>query len=1241
MSMLKLSSNSSGLFKSLSRLATQPNLAFDKEYLVASRLVLEALAIRKKYAVAGGFDSPSPSDSTAAVATTTATSGSTGTPPERTYSFADVEGVVQAFYSTPGSSAKTPLSAIPTFVDYMRDFDRIMEITSKGEVVSFCSARLQILEYQFRFHKLLNSLLELQDKKVNGQDFMSTPKVDTHVHLAAAMTEKQMLEFIKEKLKSPEVVIVKNGTPMKLAEVFQHLNIDTAKLNVHSLDVRAGSKTFHRFDKFNECYNLFGDSDLRTIFLKTANQISGKYFAEITHQVFNRLQETNTKAEFRMSIYGRSPKEWDELALWVKTFNLHSPCNRWMIQIPRLFNQFCGKGITSFSQYMDNIFLPLFEVTANPSSHPLLEELLQDISGFDSVDDESKPDGRIEFSSPSTWNTPVNPPYLYYMYYMYANIASLNAFRAAKGLSIFDYRPHSGESGSEKHLSATYLTAKHINHGINLAANTSLQYLYYLTQIGLAVSPLSNNSLFLNYSENPFPVFFKRGLNVSLSTDDPLQFHSTQSPLIEEYAVASRRWRFNDIDMDEIARNSVIQSGFPQSVKEAWLKSFRKPTSTKPSMRLSFRQLLMDDEIAMIKTLSTWTGPSPPVIRGSIKAPRKDLEDVETATAISQVSTAFKLRSQYMTPLDVAEEDLSIPCIHIFKMHNGIMQLFESQKVLCSHDEVEMANMHCVDCNRNFCKECCTVLHKSPASHNHRITPINVASPMFSPVQWTEFVNDYKHLVAISCNGPAHSFTSHRLSILRERFRFHRVTKDKVEEAKVKESGIDFYNVTKVDTHVHANRAMSAEQLYNFIIEKLKTEGDRVVFKDLKGEKNVSLRRAFVLLGLDPDHLSRDALGVMSGEETFERFEVWLAKYDPFGKPELRNLFLRVTENDIEGAYLGELISTTVFKTLSTTPSNKTELRGSISGGDLSEWDTLAKWVIRYNLLSPNNKWSIPIPRVYGELLRKGKIHNFQESLHNIFQPLFEATQNPDKHPELTVFLQNVGGFDTIGDEHTVDASLDSELPLPQNWTSEKSPPYGYWLYYLYANIRILNYFRSLRGMNVFTFRPHCGQCGEVFHLAAGYLLSDGITHGTNLEKSPVLQYLYYLSQIGISCCPLSESSLYTRYEKSPFNRFFEKGLVVTLSTDNPMQLHLTSEPLLEEYATAAQMFKLSTTDQSELALNSVIASSFSAVEKEKWIGSFVDFPESNDITMTNVPTLRLEFRYDSWLIEMTLNDLL
>lgn len=43
--------------------------------------------------------------------------------------------------------------------------------------------------------------------------------------------------------------------------------------------------------------------------------------------------------------------------------------------------------------------------------------------------------------------------------------------------------------------------------------------------------------------------FYARGLNVSLSTDDPLQLHVTKEPLVEEYCVAAQIWKLSSTDM--------------------------------------------------------------------------------------------------------------------------------------------------------------------------------------------------------------------------------------------------------------------------------------------------------------------------------------------------------------------------------------------------------------------------------------------------------------------------------------------------------------------------------------------------------------------------------------------------------------------------------------------------------------------------------------------------------------------
>jgi hypothetical protein len=50
-------------------------------------------------------------------------------------------------------------------------------------------------------------------------------------------------------------------------------------------------------------------------------------------------------------------------------------------------------------------------------------------------------------------------------------------------------------------------------------------------------------------SRNPFDRFFRRGLNVSLSTDDPLQFQLTHDPLLEEYGVAKQVWKYSTVDL--------------------------------------------------------------------------------------------------------------------------------------------------------------------------------------------------------------------------------------------------------------------------------------------------------------------------------------------------------------------------------------------------------------------------------------------------------------------------------------------------------------------------------------------------------------------------------------------------------------------------------------------------------------------------------------------------------------------
>ena len=53
----------------------------------------------------------------------------------------------------------------------------------------------------------------------------------------------------------------------------------------------------------------------------------------VSQELFDDLAFSKyQKAEYRISIYGRNTKEWDQLADWVVDHSLYSPHCRWLIQ---------------------------------------------------------------------------------------------------------------------------------------------------------------------------------------------------------------------------------------------------------------------------------------------------------------------------------------------------------------------------------------------------------------------------------------------------------------------------------------------------------------------------------------------------------------------------------------------------------------------------------------------------------------------------------------------------------------------------------------------------------------------------------------------------------------------------------------------------------------------------------------------------------------------------------------------
>lgn len=510
----------------------------------------------------------------------------------------------------------SPHTFVPSISEYFTDSEFIINVANHRPTKSLCFRRLENLRHNFIMYKNLSAEREKNEQKAySNKDFYKVVKVDTHVHHSACMNSKHLLKFIKNKLlySSCDVVYEKNNKQYTLKQIFDQLNIAIENLCIDTLDTHAHTDTFHRFDRFNAKYNPHGQPILRDIFLKYDNYIFGRYLSELTKEVFTLLEEAKyLYSEYRISIYGKSIFEWNILSNWIVKNNLKSKHVKWLIQIPRLFATFIeNQQVSSFGELLTNIFEPLFAVTKNPSTNPTLAKFLESVVGFDCVDDESLKERRYhkKFPLPNDWSHKENPPFSYYIYFLYANIASLNHYRKSKGLNTFSFRPHAGETGDFEHLAYTFLTAQGISHGVQLRKSLPLQYLYYVCQIGIAMSPLSNNSLFLPIENNPLPDFFQKGLNVSISTDDPLQFHFTKEPLMEEYSIVSQIWKMSSTDQCELARNSVLQSNFTHKIKQEWIGSNYLTMGIEgndvektnvPNLRIKFRNLMWNTEWNLI-----------------------------------------------------------------------------------------------------------------------------------------------------------------------------------------------------------------------------------------------------------------------------------------------------------------------------------------------------------------------------------------------------------------------------------------------------------------------------------------------------------------------------------------------------------------------------------------------------------------------------------------------------------------
>lgn len=132
-------------------------------------------------------------------------------------------------------------------------------------------------------------------------------------------------------------------------------------------------------------------------------------------------------------------------------------------------------------------------------------------------------------------------------------------------------------------------------------------------------------------------------------------------------------------------------------------------------------------------------------------------------------------------------------------------------------------------------------------------------TPLLSIPTIRDFYIDLETILSISSDGPTKSFAFRRLKFLEGKFNLYFLLHEYQETADTKKvPHRDFYNVRKVDTHVHHSSCMNQKHLLRFIKSKMKKSPDEIVL--YRDGRNLTLREVFESVNLSAYDLSIDTL---------------------------------------------------------------------------------------------------------------------------------------------------------------------------------------------------------------------------------------------------------------------------------------------------------------------------------------------------------------------------------------------
>jgi AMP deaminase len=106
----------------------------------------------------------------------------------------------------------------------------------------------------------------------------------------------------------PHEVVLEHGDGQKLTltQVFEQMGLDPYDLNLASLGMAASGSgnrsAFANLDKFSLKYNPMGKSPVGRVFLRQENLLRGRYFAELTRELFDNLVWVRVRVRVRVRV---------------------------------------------------------------------------------------------------------------------------------------------------------------------------------------------------------------------------------------------------------------------------------------------------------------------------------------------------------------------------------------------------------------------------------------------------------------------------------------------------------------------------------------------------------------------------------------------------------------------------------------------------------------------------------------------------------------------------------------------------------------------------------------------------------------------------------------------------------------------------------------------------------------------------------------------------------------------------